>query len=58
MDTEAKPPDPLPSLISDLLGMDGMHPDTALLIRLAVEAQETGRLPDLEGLKNNRGKMN
>jgi hypothetical protein len=38
------PPDPLTSLISELLSMDGMHPDTALLIRLAAEAQETGRL--------------
>lgn len=40
----SSPPDPLPSLISDLLSMEDMHPDTALLIRLAVEAQETGRL--------------
>ncbi len=36
------PPDPVPALISDILAMEGMHPDTALLIRLALEAQESG----------------
>lgn len=47
IDVTPPPTDPLPSLISDLLSMEGMHPETALLIRLAVEAQETGRIPAL-----------
>jgi hypothetical protein len=35
-------------LITSVLGMDGMHPDTRRLLEAAREAQITGKMPDLK----------
>mgnify|MGYP000193839684 CR=1 FL=1 len=46
-----KAPDPIPNLIADILNMEGMHPETRLLIELAMEAQRTGTMPALKALE-------
>ncbi len=38
---------PLETLIRDPLQLEGLHPDTAQLIELALIAQQTGTMPAL-----------
>ncbi len=47
--------DPLEGLIADLLTHEGLHQDTALLIRLALDAQKTGAMPDLQEITKQNG---
>lgn len=40
-------PDPVPTLIAELLAFEGLAPETRTLIELALEAQKKGAMPDL-----------
>lgn len=41
------PPSPVVRAINDLLNSDGPTPETVTLLKMAIEAQETGKMPAL-----------